>query len=111
VLNKRFHFYLILIDYFHFILSSRSAPAITVHSFGGNDVQPIEEMMRAATGVFSRSAAYRAIRPLSDFRHVRSISSRALNLHFSRQCPQAVHLSGYFTAARIPFSSPVISST
>jgi hypothetical protein len=40
----------------------------------------------------------------------RSTISRALNLHLTVQSPQAVHLSGCFTATRVPFSSLIISN-
>jgi hypothetical protein len=43
--------------------------------------------------------------------HFRSINFKALNLHFPRQSPQAVHLSGYFTVARFPVSSSTASNT
>jgi hypothetical protein len=43
--------------------------------------------------------------------HNRLFNFKALNLHLFKQSPQAVHLSGYFTTARIPASFLTISST
>jgi hypothetical protein len=69
-------------------------------------MQLIKQPAYAATEMSSGLKPFCAIP-----RHDRSTSFKALNLHFTRQLPQAAHLPGYFTAACIPVSSSTVSNT
>jgi hypothetical protein len=74
-------------------------------------MQPVKQPVHIAVKVRFGAETFHAIPVYLMSRHIRSTNFRALNLHLLRQSPQAVHLSGYFTATCIPASSFTVSST
>jgi hypothetical protein len=74
------------------------------------DIQPVEQAAQATVKRRPGAETFPAIPVYRTSLHIRSMSCKALNLHLSRQSPQAVHRSGYFTVACIPVSSSTISS-
>ncbi|MDR1526542.1 MAG: hypothetical protein LBS46_02590 [Dysgonamonadaceae bacterium] len=70
-----------------------------------------KQLVYIAVGMHSGWETFHAIPVYWIIRHTRSTNFKALNLHVTKQSPQAAHLSGYLTMACISVSSVTISNT